>query len=492
MKTSVAVLVAVLAAGVASAQVPQPVPTPTGEQFAPSSQAAPAKSPDAELKSGPRIATTQTLNEPLVVNDTITATSTLQDKPRLLLLGQEYYSSSGDTANGMALLMGYNRTNDRQLWFADSTRLTRNSTNPAFRISIADQFPILSGVSTDGTTPKNLAINPWGANVTIGYAPAYPAKFFVLNSSAGVPSQVTQQQVTYSANAASNDRALVGVTYANVNAGVTNTGNAKGIEGSVYALGSGALTSATGLHGMILVNPPSTTSLTNAFGVYSYVHKNTGAIANGYGFYVAEVDAATGYGMYIEDLASANAYGIYQKGATDANYFAGNVAIGGAATSRKLEVYGDATFSGTVTGGNIQAKYQDVAEWVPSNGDLAPGTVVVLDPAVGNGVMPSSTAYDTSVAGVVSDQPGILLGEGGASKEKVATTGRVRVRVDATKAPIRVGDLLVTSDRPGVAMKSIPVDLGGVSIHRPGTIIGKALQPLAEGEAEILVLLSLQ
>src|SRR2546421_6344173 len=37
---------------------------------------------------------------------------------------------------------------------------------------------------------------------------------------------------------------------------------------------------------------------------------------------------------------------------------------------------------------------------------------------------------------------------------------------------IRVGDLLVTSDVEGVAMKSIPVDLGGTPIHRPGTIIG--------------------
>jgi hypothetical protein len=41
-------------------------------------------------------------------------------------------------------------------------------------------------------------------------------------------------------------------------------------------------------------------------------------------------------------------------------------------------------------------------------------------------------------------------------------------------------------------MKSQPVDLGGVLIHRPGTIIGKALEPLPSGEGEILVLLSLQ
>jgi hypothetical protein len=74
----------------------------------------------------------------------------------------------------------------------------------------------------------------------------------------------------------------------------------------------------------------------------------------------------------------------------------------------------------------------------------------------------------------------------------VATTGRVRVKVDATRGPIRVGDLLVTSDKEGVAMKSEPVDLGGIKMHRPGTIIGKALEPLDNGVGEILVLLSLQ
>jgi hypothetical protein len=74
----------------------------------------------------------------------------------------------------------------------------------------------------------------------------------------------------------------------------------------------------------------------------------------------------------------------------------------------------------------------------------------------------------------------------------VATTGRVKVKVDATNGPIRIGDLLVTSDKPGVAMKSVPVDVSGIRMHRPGTLIGKALEPLAQGTGEILVLLSLQ
>jgi hypothetical protein len=153
---------------------------------------------------------------------------------------------------------------------------------------------------------------------------------------------------------------------------------------------------------------------------------------------------------------------------------------------------GNITASGTITGGNIQAKYQDVAEWVPSTQELAAGTVVVLDTGRNNHVIASSESYDTRVAGVVSAQPGLILGESGTGKVMVATTGRVKVRVDATRAPVRIGDLLVTSGAEGMAMKSVPFDMGGTAIHRPGTIIGKALEPLEKGVGEILVLLSLQ
>jgi hypothetical protein len=156
-------------------------------------------------------------------------------------------------------------------------------------------------------------------------------------------------------------------------------------------------------------------------------------------------------------------------------------------TTIKLDVQGSINVSG-----NINAKYQDVAEWVPSTQKLMAGTVVALDSEHARQVIASSKPYDTRVAGVVSSQPGISLGQGGDGKLLVATTGRVKVKVDATRAPIKVGDLLVTSDVEGVAMKSIPVDLGGTQIHRPGTIIGKALEPLEKGKGEILVLLSLQ
>src|SRR5207247_6472 len=171
----------------------------------------------------------------------------------------------------------------------------------------------------------------------------------------------------------------------------------------------------------------------------------------------------------------------------------GNVGIGTTTPGYKLDVNGTAHVSGNMTvDGNLAAKYQDVAEWVPSSEQLPTGTVVVLDSNKSNQVIASTVSYDTRVAGVISEQPGIALGEKSENKVLVATTGRVRVKVDATKSPIQIGDLLVTSDTPGVAMKSEAVNVGGVHLHRPGTLIGKALEPLAKGSGEILVLLSLQ
>ena len=45
---------------------------------------------------------------------------------------------------------------------------------------------------------------------------------------------------------------------------------------------------------------------------------------------------------------------------------------------------------------------------------------------------------------------------------------------------------------PGVAMKSEPIEFAGRKMHMPGTLIGKALEPLEKGKGEMLVLLSLQ
>jgi hypothetical protein len=204
---------------------------------------------------------------------------------------------------------------------------------------------------------------------------------------------------------------------------------------------------------------------------------------------IMTIDLATGFTQFTQPLGigKAASAGLLDVGGTihsDGIIAAGtNITAGG-----NISAGGDITATGA-----IFASYsQDVAEWVPSTEPLAVGTVVVLDKRAKNHVQASTTAYDASVAGVISGKPGIILGRQAAGDAAVATTGRVPVKVDASRAPIGIGDLLVTSDLPGVAMKSVPIDVNGRSFHQPGTIIGKALEPLDHGTGEILVLLSLQ
>jgi hypothetical protein len=175
------------------------------------------------------------------------------------------------------------------------------------------------------------------------------------------------------------------------------------------------------------------------------------------------------------------------------NLIGTNVGIATTTPGAKLDVNGNARILGNMdVTGNIGAKYQDVAEWVETPEPLEPGTVVIVDPVEPNRVLASSKAYDTRVAGAVSKQPGLILGEQSDTKEMVAQSGRVRIKADAKYGAIRIGDLLVTSPTPGYAMRSRAIKVAGQALHRPGTLLGKALEALPNGKGEILVLLTLQ
>jgi hypothetical protein len=66
----------------------------------------------------------------------------------------------------------------------------------------------------------------------------------------------------------------------------------------------------------------------------------------------------------------------------------------------------------------------------------------------------------------------------GTSDLPVALSGTVYVQVSGEGGPVGLGDLLVTSSRPGVAMRAAS------SERALGAVLGKALEPWAPGKAD--------
>ncbi|MGH2722206.1 MAG: hypothetical protein ACRDJO_11500 [Actinomycetota bacterium] len=143
--------------------------------------------------------------------------------------------------------------------------------------------------------------------------------------------------------------------------------------------------------------------------------------------------------------------------------------------------------------GDIILSNADAAEdfEVADAADRSAGTVMVLSH---DGTLePCAGAYDRRVVGVVSGagpyRPGIVLDRGEVQDDRrvpISVVGKVACRADANYGSIRVGDLLTTSPTAGCAMKAS--DPGRAF----GSIIGKALSSLDEGEDLVKMLISLQ
>jgi hypothetical protein len=122
--------------------------------------------------------------------------------------------------------------------------------------------------------------------------------------------------------------------------------------------------------------------------------------------------------------------------------------------------------------------------------DSEPGTVMVVDDS---GVLQAGDKpYDKRVIGVISGagdyKPGIVLDKQGSCKNRkpIALLGKTFCKVDAQYGPVEIGDLLTTSPTVGHAMRADD------PLRAFGTVIGKALRPLALGQGLIPILVALQ
>jgi hypothetical protein len=243
---------------------------------------------------------------------------------------------------------------------------------------------------------------------------------------------------------------------------------------------------------------------------------------SGYGVYgFADASSGTTYGVYGESDSSSGrgVYGVASYSGLGTTYGV----FGKASSNRSRGVYGETTSaegyggffvntSGVILAANNANSISDLefrvsndgdvfadgsfipggadfAELLPTQDALGPGDVVCMG---SDGIVTHcSTSFDVTVVGVYSTDPGFVAGGGDMDenwdgKSPIAMLGIVPVKISAENGLIQLGDLLVSADIPGHAMRCEGVELCF------GRTIGKALGGLDEGTGVIQMLVMLQ
>jgi hypothetical protein len=212
----------------------------------------------------------------------------------------------------------------------------------------------------------------------------------------------------------------------------------------------------------------------------------------------ARLQFKTNYGNWSVGASLGNVNGYFQivKGidTTDTKLTIdnnGNVGIGTTSPNEKLSVSGNFSVTGLAdfrsnirlaSGAHFYGGGADIAEKIETTGQAEAGDVVMLDAEHPGKIVKSSLKQTKLVAGVVSTNPGIILGTNTTGTD-LAVAGRVPAKVNDENGAIAVGDLLVTSSTAGEAMRCTE--------NCQGAILGKAMEPLAKGHGVIDVLVTI-
>jgi len=175
------------------------------------------------------------------------------------------------------------------------------------------------------------------------------------------------------------------------------------------------------------------------------------------------------------------------------------LASSGTAAVFRVDKMGNVYADGSFYGAGFHTGSADVAEWVPVSEPVEPGDVLEFDPERAGYYRKTRSPCSTLVGGVVSTNPGFVLGSQVRGSDTGLTTddsrlvtddsallallGIVPVKVTDEGGPIQSGDLLVASFTPGYAMRWDP------DTDRTCGLVGKALEPLESGTGMIQMLL---
>jgi len=159
----------------------------------------------------------------------------------------------------------------------------------------------------------------------------------------------------------------------------------------------------------------------------------------------------------------------------------------GTASVLRVDEHGRVLADGTVFASQFSSGSADVAEWVTVSEPVDAGTILEIDAEHPGCYRPSQDYCSALIGGVVSTQPGLVLGEeerAGDLRAVMALSGIVPVKVTDEGGPIRTGDLLVSSLTAGHAARWSGAE------PCPCSLVGKALQPMVAAKGIILVLLT--
>lgn len=167
----------------------------------------------------------------------------------------------------------------------------------------------------------------------------------------------------------------------------------------------------------------------------------------------------------------------------------GNIAVYQSASTNvaRINKAGRGYFNdGTQNSGADVAEAFDVEG---STSEYEPGDILIISTNSDRTVEKSSKPYSTLVAGVYATKPGVLLTEENIDSELIGKVpmgviGVIPTKVCLEGGKIKRGDLLVTSSKPGTAMRANPKKV------KIGQVIGKALQDFDQnstGKIKVLV-----
>lgn len=258
----------------------------------------------------------------------------------------------------------------------------------------------------------------------------------------------------YSSNASGNGPALLALTEGNGNAITANAGkNGDGVEATVDGTGSA-------IYGWV---PSFGTGKAGRFANFNNASAQP---------VVHVTTTGTGSTLLINHQGPSGNISVYQSESA-------NVA--------RINKVGRGFFNG-----GTQSSGADVAEVFDVEGNISEyetGDILVISTNSDRTVEKSSRPYSTLVAGVYATKPGVLLTEEHidsdiSGKVPMGVIGVIPTKVCLEGGKIKRGDLLVTSSKPGTAMKANPKKV------KIGQVIGKALQDYDQnstGKIKVLV-----